>query len=553
MKQFQMSKILIAGVFSSLLLISCSKVSEQAKLIPADAAIVGVVDVPSVGLKGKLYDSKSFATIDQLITMIESGDEATGFLLRSLLKGNKNVGVSLMSPMYFYTVVEENLRNANAAIVVALSDEDDFANSLESGLSDDFSKETLPEYTYYTNESGIYIAFNDESAVFLASSNTYNTAKGVEFLQNIFAQEEEESIASSETFETFMKEAKDVSVLISGTNILSKLSEELYDNVKKSAESHVGFNVDDFFNSYATFNLALEDENISVEATVIPSDNLAAFIKDNSYYKSDFEENLLEFLPKTTHTTLSFAVVPEKIKSHLQDSREYAQIESMLAQQGISADDFFAAIGGDVAFSLYDIAVEEVKSIGYTYDLNPATNQYEVMEEEVMKEQILPKGSVVLSLRDEAFFANLLAKAASMGVLEKVGNNYKLPPLASDFPIYLGLSEKTLILSSDEDAPKQLEDGGYSESFSDSDLASKVSPEGYYFINLDYASYPEDVKHFVKEAGVERILESYSIFKSLEVSGQGNSATIKLNMLSDEENSLYQILQAVDNSKSPQF
>ncbi len=553
MKQFKMSKNFVIVVLFSLLFISCSKVSEQTKLIPADVAIVGVVDVPSIGLKGKLYDSKSFATIDQLITMIESSDEATGFLLRSLLKGDKNVGVSLMSPMYFYTVVEDDLRNANAAIVVALSDEDDFANNLESGLSDDFTKETLPEYTYYTNENGIYIAFNDESAVFLASSNTYNTAKGVEFLQNIFALEDEESIASNETFKTFVKDAKDVSILISGTNILSKLSENLYENVKKSAESHVGLNVDDFNNSYATFNLALEDENISVDATVIPSDNLAAFIKDNSYYKSDFEENLLEFLPKATHTTLSFAVAPEKLQSKLQDFREYAQIEAMLAQQGISADDFFAAIGGDVAFSLYDITVEKVKSIGYTYDLNPATNQYEVMEEEVVKEQIIPKGSVALSLNDEKFFTDLFAKAAVMGVLEKVGNNYKLPPLASDFPVYLGLSETTLILSSDEDALKQLEDGGYSESFSDSDLASNVSPEGYYFINLDYASYPEGVKEFVKEAGVEKILETYGIFKSLEVSGQGNSATVKLNMLSDDENSLYQILQAVDNSMAPQF
>jgi hypothetical protein len=107
-----------------------------------------------------------------------------------------------------------------------------------------------------------------------------------------------------------------------------------------------------------------------------------------------------------------------------------------------------------------------------------------------------------------------------------------------------------LMLSTDIGAMSQLYDGGYPESLSTSDLVQEIDAAAFYYVNLDFETYPIQVKEFVNKSFLQHILKPYlNTFESLTISSNGlYSGRLQIKLKNSKENSLYQVLEMLDGN-----
>jgi len=556
MKHFRITKAMALLAMVTFLFSSCSNTSEQAKLIPANSGMVGKVNLTSIGVKAKLYDKDRFSIIDDAIEMSEGMDESTSFLVNSLLEDYSETGINVLEDMYFFASLEEGF--AFSGVTIALSDATKFSNALEDALSDDYDKggKDVEAYTYYTNESDIWIAWDDTKAVFINKIEA-PSKKGEEFIEKIFNQTEETSIIANESFNNFVSNAKDVSVWISSNNIIEYFGDD-------KAESLLKYNlrVDDFISvkdlkdSYLVFDLLFDDNDISLTANLEPSEALSKLLEKSKYAKDKFNSDLFAFAPKENYGVFAAALSPEVLQTKIKELDEYEKVKTMAKVYDLNLDDVVKAFNGEVLLSIYDLAIDQVEK-EYTRDrYNPYTNEYEPNTYTRITTQYDVKGGLIFSLSNSEIFSKILGLLEENKFVSKEGDMYKVneqvvSSIAFASELYVGVAKDALIITTSKETSDAVANGGYSDNFSSSSVSEEIVPAGFTYINLDYATYPKSVKDYVAKGGVDEMVDNVSaLLKSVSLSANSlTKATYKITLQDKDENSLYQVLETVEDTK----
>lgn len=542
-------KSILYFIVAILIFSSCSKMPDQTKLIPNDAAFVGVIDVVSLAQKGKLDDAKNMQMFKSAVDYLRNTSENSALVFESLLKDPDKSGIDIFSDVYLYSVMQES--KSFYCITAKLDDKDKFQGIMEELLNDDYDLIKGDNYTYYSNETNSWIAFDNNSAVFISSIDSSQEA-AVEFIDRIFTQEKSETIASSKEFGEFYENKKDISFWLSSTQIIAGLESSFKKEIEKTLEDVDGLSLTDLENNYIDLYIDFEDNTILFDFSLQPNEAFKTYLESTSFSKDKLGEEVFTYFPQNSYFFVTYAFDPQKLHNYLGNFNEYKELALFLQLQGIDIKEAPAAIGGDCMLSIYNLSLDVVEK-NKTILVKDAKGMYSYVDTLVQEEQLIPKGSFVMSLKNETFFHKIITQTISPDSYTKVDSYYDFTK-SIGFPLYVGVHNNMLMLTTDNNAMSQLYDGGYAESFSMSELSQEIESPTFYYLNLDYDTYPIQLQEYVKKIGVQSYVQPYlSAFKSLVISSNEDfSGQMKITMKSDKENSLYQVLGLMNQNFNKQ-
>lgn len=536
--------IVIIGV---LIFTSCSTIPKHAQNIPNDAAFVGVVDIVSIAKKGKLQDSKSMQMYKNALDIVRSSNENTAILLESLVNDPKKSGIDVFSDLFVYSVIQNE--KVYACVSVKIDSKDNFQNLMEGFLGDEFDLKEEEGFIVYTNETNSWIAFNDETAVFVSSMQA-KPEDAMEFVERIFSLSKSESIAESTEFLEFYKNKKDVSFWISSTHIIEGLAEDTKKMVEKNLESIQGLSLNDVLNNYIHMYLNFDEDAITLDFSLIANDAFKSYLEKTDFSKDRIAEEIFAYFPQTSYFLLTYAFDSEKLLEYLKALPDYKSIESDLLEQGINVPELLQALGGDVMVSVFNASLDIVEK-NKTILQQDEKGRYMYVDTIINDEQILPKGSLVLSLKNEAYIKKLIQEKIPTDLYKK-HDSYMDFSKTLGFPLYVGMHNNMCMLTTDVGAISQLYEGGYAEPFSMSDMSQEIDGSAFYYLNLDIDTYPIQVQEFINKSFLQHIIKPYlNTFRSLTISSNGSySGRIEIEMKESSENSLYQVLEMFNSNVS---
>ncbi|MDA3881981.1 MAG: DUF4836 family protein [Bacteroidales bacterium] len=539
MKNKSILSIVITAIVISITFSSCTSGDNAVKYIPSESLFVGVVDLPQMGIKSKLYKNETFAFIENVIDMTEESQEVYSTLLRGIIKDNNTSGINVYMPLYAYMEQESKYN----CIVVSLSDNVAFSDYLEGLLSDTFTKAEKDNIIIYTDEQTSCIAFNEDVALFISIDN-YST----EFVVDLFNIQEENTITENDEFLAFMDDAEDIS-LFAPTSHLLALDKSIEKELSSSISLLGDYTIEDIRDSYITLTIAFNSDNINTSIQVYGDEDFDALVSENSFAKNNFSDDILSFLPEQTLFFMASTYDSEKLMSYIQKIDTKENFLSVIEKNGISIEPILKNFDGDFALSFYDIVTEEMevpdrRFVGFDDNGRP-----QFIDTVRMRTVTMPKISAAFSLSESSSIQNLI-DIFGENYLQKVDSYYILKQSPTmGIKTYVSLTKDILLISTDKEAIDNVENGGFDDSFSSTSIAKNISPAGYMFVNLDYNNYPEGLTNMAEKMGVEKIITDVSpLLQSLEVrSNDEMSSSIIIHLKEKDNNSLYQVLETIDN------
>src|SRR5690554_4738641 len=352
MKNKSILSIIITAIVISITFSSCTPGDNAVKYIPSQSLFVGVVDLPQIGIKSKLYKNETFAFIENVIDMTEESQEAYSVLLRGIIKDHNTSGINVYSPLYTYMEYD---KSKYGCIVVSLSDNIAFSDYVEGMLSDAFTKAEKDNIIIYTDEKESCIAFNEDVALFISIDN-YST----EFVVNLFNITEENTISENDEFSAFMDDAEDISLFLP-TNHLLELNKDIEKEISSSISLLGDYTIEDIRNSYITLSVAFNSDNINTSIEIYGDEDFNALISENSFAKENFSDEILSFLPEKTLFFIASTYDSEKLMSYIKKIDTKENFLSAIEKNGISIEPILKNFDGDFALSFYDITTEEME------------------------------------------------------------------------------------------------------------------------------------------------------------------------------------------------
>lgn len=525
-------KIFIVGI----LFTSCSGANKQAKVIPADADFVGIVDLPKIGVKSKMYANKSFAMFDVLSESLDN--ETFSILVNGILRDRNESGISTTSPLYFYLMSEQSY----GAVVVSLSSNTKFADYLELHLSDEFTKEEKKDVVLYTDERNEVIAFNSKTACFIQLQGVYST----DFIASLFALETEKSIVSHDACMSFLNKNHDISMFVQSENLFNLAGKS---EVEKSINMWGGdITLEELRDSYMSFALSFNKKSIALTTEFLANESLAKKLREQNITKTSISKDILKYVPESTLIFSHATFDTQKLRTVFEAIDYKNMIQNIALLNGTSIEAILSEFAGDVIFSLHDVVNEGGK---YTTTMFSGvdSNGYPVFTDTVLyKQKMTPKMSLVLKLVQKEQLQKLFDQFSAT-VLSKTDTYYKLSEkLIYGYDVYLAFEKNMFIITTDKDVVTQAAEGGYKNSIASNPITKNITPSGYMYVNLDYETYPDEIQYVVEKMGVQAFVSNFSLINSLEIfSKKEFSGTIQLNLKQGGDNSLYQVLTAIDN------
>lgn len=528
-------KIFIVGILFS----SCSGVNKQAKVIPADADFVGIVDLPKIGIKSKMHANKSFAMFDVLSESLDN--ETFSILANGILRDRNESGINTTSPLYFYLMSEQSY----GAVVVSLSSNTKFADYLELHLSDEFTKEEKKDVVLYTDERNEVIAFNSKTACFIQLQGVYST----DFIANLFSLETEKSIVSHDACMSFLNKSHDVAMFVQSEKLLNFSGTSIEKEIAQGLNMRGGdITLEELRDSYLSLALSFNKKSITLTTELLANESLAKKLREQNISKTSISKDILKYVPESTLIFSHATFDTQKLRTVIEAIDYNNTIQNIALLNGTSIEALLSEFAGDVIFSLHDVVSEGGK---YTTTMFSGvdSNGYPIFTDTVLyKQKMTPKMSFVFKLVQKEKLQKLFDQFSAT-VFTKTDTYYKLPEqLIYGYDVYLAFEKNMLIITTDKDVLTQASEGGYKKSIASNPIAKNITPSGYMYVNLDYETYPDEIQYSVEKMGMQDFIPTFSIINSLEIfSKKEFSGTIQLNLKQGGDNSLYQVLTAIDN------
>ena len=188
--------------------------------------------------------------------------------------------------------------------------------------------------------------------------------------------------------------------------------------------------------NYSVSTLNFEDGKILAKTTSYPNELLTALCKQ--FPSPAVNLSLIDHFPSQhINGFLLFAFNPNIIGGLLKQMEVEGMANNLLQKSGITTEDFYKAMKGDVAIVLSDIGLKQPEPQNKTDELS------------MVRSKPTYKMIVNIPVGNQVNFFKLMDQAAQSGVVTKQGNVYKGGGLLSAFGLYIQGDAKNLILASD--------------------------------------------------------------------------------------------------------
>ncbi len=520
MKSFSRFSVWLIIVMS--IAVSCKKpFPKQTQYIPKDATLV--LGISPKNLQQKLDKSKF--NIDSLLKSLNKN--ATDSAGNISWEDIKNSGIDLSSNIYAFVNQQGSVmtgQSVNTGMVAALKN----AGSFEAFLKKQDSNTEIKKganFSYAVLKEGFTAGWNDDILILSNVSATKSAASNEDAatqkqLTALFAQKEDESVASIDEFRNLSTEKADV---LFWTNSSSSLASVPFIGMTKAADL--------FKDSYTAGLINFEEGKAVMNTNTYVGKDLKDIL--NKYSGSKLDLDLVEKYPYPVNGFALISFNPKIIAEIIQYIGFTPTVNQFFQQFNFTIDDLLKAFKGDFAFAFSDFGVTE------------STNEYNPR----LKVKS-PSAKLLFDARigDKASYEKVVSALAEKGIMVKQGDQY-LPKLMLDNPdgFAMQTDDKNVVVASDSSLLR-LYKNGKGDANIPADIKDKVKGKSsalYVNIISILNALPKDTINTPYAIQIENARHT---FKNLVVTGEnfdGKKITgsVELRMMNDKENSFVSIVK----------
>ena len=488
MKKF----ILLLGVLA-LGFTSCSKKSENLKVIPKDAIAVVSFDLQSLYKKADVEELQKLKSFQKIKEELNNNNKEMGKIFSEILNDPKASGIDFKKNAYLFAFNNKKYggdsRQPHIGITAVLSDDNKFKDLLNrvsqaKNLQLDIKKEGTLNIVRL--DQGTYLSWDSKKILFLKGDNT--EATGVDIvLKKLYEQSKSEQITDIKGFSDFLDGQKDINVWLNFGGFVQDDSIFLNGMVASLYRGLFNMQKDSYFYGFIDFG----KDDIKLTTYSIYNEETAKLLKKYDLYDITFDKDILKNTPEKLPLAMGGAInvknYYEFLKAQFGKDFNEDDLIRVLSTQGLTKDNVLNFFGG--SFVLAIEGFENQKYISYDLDLvedKQSDDSYEYKE--VEKERMFPVFGLSFNIGDKT----LLDKGITLAGLALENGYYKLP-LQKDLTFYFAYNNKAFYGSNSPKGVEAFLKGGVSNNAVNSDFGKHVSKDlAYFYMSLDPNNYPKE-------------------------------------------------------------
>lgn len=510
---------------------------EHLRLIPKDAIVVASLELPTIAKRFNDADYKNSSWYKAFEDRAQKvGLTGEQIAMRFMLKNPTETGLNVMSDVYYYMAADgENVYNT---LVFDVDDSNEF-EKLVKMFDSEITIHLETNYRWGNIDSQTVIAWNKEGGVIMNNSNYYNPYEdkwSKEALSKVFGRTEENSILANDQFQRLRDTSGELAVYFNGTaaSELKELGSREFGSISMLAQLDKMKDVSMFgslhFNKGDVhFSFEVESNNKEYDESIIVSDKPLS----TDHIKLMTDDRLLAFVS----LSFDFGKVIDNILKQEPDAQ--AQFNQMLAEQGLTFDEFKSMFSGELSLAL--------NAVEYRQPVRFEDIYFEGFEGEMQPEMVPVFALNFSSGNKEAVKKVLRKNVAEEGVMTEDANG--VFHFRSPFAIAFDIAETPIgfMISNNEKLIAKANGQGLSANATAQELAGAHPTAAYW--NMDISSYSQDFNQFLEdEAGseMESVLTYMKIFKDMKLHGGAKKMDSHIYMKDDSENSLTALIKQFD-------
>lgn len=488
MKKF----ILLLGVLA-LGFTSCSKKSENLKVIPKDAMAVVSFDLQSLYKKADVEELQKLKSFQKIKEALNNNNNKMGKIFSEILNDPKASGIDFKKNAYLFAFNNKKYggdsRQPHIGITAVLSDDNKFKDLLNrvseaTYMELDIKKDGALNIVHLNNES--YLSWDDNKMLFIAGED-YRSMEGDSVLKKLYNQDKSEQITDVKGFSDFLDGQKDINVWLNFGGFVQDDSIFLNGMVASLYRGLFNMQKDSYFYGFVDFG----KDDIKLTTYSIYNEETAKLLKKYDLYDISFDKDILKNFSEKSPIAIGGAVnvknYYEFLKAQFGKELNEDDLVKLLNTQGLTKDNVLNFFGG--SFMLAIEGFENQKYISYDLDLvedKQSDDSYEYKE--VEKERMFPVFGLSFNIGDKT----LLDKGITLAGLALENGYYKLP-LQKDLTFYFAYNNKAFYGSNSPEGVEAFLKGGVSNNAVNSDFGKHVSKDlTYFYMSLDPNNYPKE-------------------------------------------------------------
>lgn len=488
-----------------------SKKQEYTNIIPSNASQVISINLKSLADKAGTNDKENKEAMQKLTDALKSGMNAATFQqLEAIMKDPAKSGVDINAPVYVFSAPALPY----TTFVAKMTNEDDLLKLLEVTENEQLTSHVTEAegYSFANVNKQALIAFTPTTFMIVAYERASQLEGAKEGIAALLKQTPENRMNTSEAFKKMQSLKGDMNMLISTSSVLGNLANQMNYGMTKNI---------DLKDLMALGSLSFEKGKIEMKVEYYTENaELKAILEKQVKSTRPIENTFLKYFPKSTLALLSIGVNGEEFYNLLQENEQFRNEFSIT--KAAEVKDLFSTFQNDITLGLINV----------TLSSNPSFLAY-------------------ASIKDSAPLKALYEKKAELGLkrgedIVKLNEDEYLYK-SRNINIFFGIRDKQMYATNDEllykNACKNAD-----PSAKGTDFASGMKGNHSAFvINAEAVLDLPVIKMMVGFGGNE-----YSTYYTLlgnisylEAVGDGNNATVTLQLKDKNVNALKQIVNFV--------
>lgn len=488
-----------------------SKKQEYTNVIPSNASQVISINLKSLADKAGTNDKENKEAMQKLTDALKSGMNAATFQqLEAIMKDPAKSGVDINAPVYVFSAPALPY----TTFVAKMTNEDDLLKLLEVTENEQLTSHVTEAegYSFANVNKQALIAFTPTTFMIVAYERASQLEGAKEGIAALLKQTPENRMNTSEAFKKMQSLKGDMNMLISTSSVLGNLANQMNYGMAKNI---------DLKDLMALGSLSFEKGKIEMKVEYYTENaELKAILEKQVKSTRPIENTFLKYFPKSTLALLSIGVNGEEFYNLLQENEQFRNEFSIT--KAAEVKDLFSTFQNDITLGLINV----------TLSSNPSFLAY-------------------ASIKDSAPLKALYEKKAELGLkrgedIVKLNEDEYLYK-SRNINIFFGIRDKQMYATNDEllykNACKNAD-----PSAKGTDFASGMKGNHSAFvINAEAVLDLPVIKMMVGFGGNE-----YSTYYTLlgnisylEAVGDGNNATVTLQLKDKNVNALKQIVNFV--------
>jgi hypothetical protein len=456
-------------------------------------------------------------------------DAPSSKFLKNLFKGSKEAGISAKKILVYVSQLPDY------TLSMPILDKAAFESFLKQ--VDNVEPSDEGEFRYISPATNCNMAWNDE---FVIISNASSREK----IAEQFKPKNDGLVAKNSDFQAFAKKNADMRLWMRYKFLIDSYKNLGYLNKDIDAELLNKFSslqFEDVTNVSIHSYLNFEDGKITGNASLYPPEIVENLQKKYPIFKESFNADILKDIPEQSYLAINTFI---NIKEYVKIARQ--NIEKMLSDSNID-----------------DLEIEEKSAELFSFFASP---QFKLVVDALEGDILInihgfskgiityPYASASFTVNGEEAFENILSLIPN-DFYKKQDDYYLIAVNKTFIPVYFAYKDGKVFVSNELKAIKAFKEGRKEKTFADNPIGKIMTNKSVFYINLNFDTYPEDIKmllqNFMGENEYKLFTSFVEIYEYLYVASDTKyNIEFSLQLKNKNVNVLKQILTNIDKTIS---